>query len=143
MSSLGGWSVSSPRRPARVAVAVGVASVFALAACSSSGGSSADAGSKSSATPTTSATPATHVVTDLSGAKVTVPTTINRIAEQFPAHTVADIMLGVGDKLVAIQQNVSTIPFLQAVQPSITKVPQLFHSSNVNMEQLLAQKPDV
>ncbi|WP_231861214.1 ABC transporter substrate-binding protein [Frankia alni] len=143
MSSLGGWSVRTTRRPARVAVAVGVASVFALAACSSSGGSSADAGGKSSATPAAPATPATHVVTDLSGATVTVPTTVNRIAEQFPAHVVADIMLGVGDKLVAIPQNVSTIPFLRTVQPSITKVPQLFHSGNVNMEQLLAQKPDV
>ncbi|WP_308301652.1 ABC transporter substrate-binding protein [Frankia umida] len=84
------------------------------------------------------------MVTDLSGAKVTVPTIINSIAEQFPAHTVTDVMLGVGDKLVAIPQNVSTIPFMQTVQPSITKVPQLFRNGGmVNMEQLLQRKPDV
>ena len=34
----------------------------------------------------------------------------NGFAEQFPAHTVTDIMLGVGSKLDAIPQNVSTIP---------------------------------
>jgi iron complex transport system substrate-binding protein len=86
----------------------------------------------------------THVVTDMSGAKVRVPDTVTRIAEQFPAHTATDIMLGVGRDLVAIPQNVSTIPFLRAVDPSITKVPQLFPSDgSVNMEQLLAQKPDV
>ncbi len=133
--------MSSTRRRKHIAVAVGLAGTLALAACSSSGRDDTTASSSSS---TTSPTPATHVVTDLDGTKVTLPTTINRIAEQFPAHTVSDIMLGVGDKLVAIPQNVSTIPFLQTVQPSITKVPQLFHNGGmVNMEQLLAQKPDV
>ncbi|MCM3886163.1 ABC transporter substrate-binding protein [Frankia sp. R82] len=112
--------------------------MIALAGCSSSGDDS------TSASPSASPTPANHVVTDLSGAQVTVPTTINKIAEQFPAHTVTDVMLGVGDKLVAIPQNVSTIPFMQTVQPGIAKVPQLFRNGGmVNMEQLLQRKPDV
>jgi iron complex transport system substrate-binding protein len=93
---------------------------------------------------TTGAAQATHVVTDMSGDKVVVPDTVTRIAEQFPAHTVTDIMLGVGSKLDAIPQNVSTIPFLQAVDPGIVKVPQLFSSTgSVNMEKLLALNTSV
>lgn len=85
-----------------------------------------------------------HVVTDMSGAKVRVPDKVTRIAEQFPAHTAMDIMLGMGKDLVAIPQNVSTIPFLRIVDPGITKVPQLFpNDGNVNMEELLKTRPDL
>ena len=85
-----------------------------------------------------------HVVTDMSGAKVRVPDKVTRIAEQFPAHTAMDVMLGVGKDLVAIPQNVSTIPFLRIVDPGITKVPQLFPSDgNVNIEELLKANPDL
>jgi len=84
------------------------------------------------------------VVTDMSGAKVRVPDKVTRIAEQFPAHTAMDVMLGVGKDLVAIPQNVSTIPFLRIVDPGITKVPQLFPSDgNVNIEELLKANPDL
>lgn len=87
---------------------------------------------------------ATHVVTDMSGAKVRVPDKVTRIAEQFPAHTAMDIMLGESKNLVAIPQNVSTIPFLRIVDPGITKVPQLFPSDgNVNIEELLKAKPNL
>lgn len=80
----------------------------------------------------------------MSGAKVRVPDKVARIAEQFPAHTAMDIMLGVGKDLVAIPQNVSTIPFLRIVDPGIGKVPQLFPSDgNVNIEELLKTKPDL
>lgn len=90
------------------------------------------------------AAPATHVVTDMAGDKVTVPDTVTRIAEQFPAHTVTDLMLGVGGKLDAIPQNVATIPFLKAIDPGIVKVPQLFASDgSVSVEQLLSAKTSV
>lgn len=85
----------------------------------------------------------THTVIDMSGASVTVPLKVERIAEQFPAHTVTDIMLGAGDKLVAIPRNVKTIPLLRKIHPRITEVPELFHGSTVNMEELLATRPDV
>lgn len=87
---------------------------------------------------------ASHMVTDMSGDKVAVPDNVTRIAEQFPAHTVTDIMLGEGSKLDAIPQNVSTIPFLKAVDPSIVKVPQLFAADgSVNMEKLLSLNTSV
>lgn len=90
------------------------------------------------------ADPATHAVVDMSGASVTVPVTIERIAEQFPAHTATDIMLGVGDRLVAIPQNVKTIPFLRKVYPRIAAVPEIFKpGGSFNVEELLARRPDV
>jgi iron complex transport system substrate-binding protein len=85
----------------------------------------------------------TRTVIDMSGASVTVPLDVERIAEQFPAHTVTDIMLGAGDKLVAIPRNVKTIPLLRKIHPRIADVPELFHGSAVNMEELLAVRPDV
>jgi iron complex transport system substrate-binding protein len=89
------------------------------------------------------AEPATHVVTDMSGTTVVVPRRVDRIAEQFPAHTVTDIMLGVGEKLVAIPQNVRTIPLLRKIFPPIAAVPELFRNGGVNMEDLLALQPDL
>ena len=86
----------------------------------------------------------THVVTDIAGRAVTVPITINRIAEQFPAHTVTDIMLGVGDKVIAIPQNVKTIPLLRKIHPGVAAIPELFRNGGgVNIEDLLARNPDV
>lgn len=93
---------------------------------------------------TAAAQPATHTITDMSGATVVVPVNVARIAEQFPAHTVTDILLGAGDRLVAIPQNVKTIPLLREVYPRIASVPELFRSGGaVNMEDLLTCHPDV
>ncbi|MCK9893686.1 ABC transporter substrate-binding protein [Frankia sp. AgB32] len=116
-------------------LALGAAAAMAavVAGCGSSGSSGA-----------TAAAPTTQVVTSMSGEKVTVPLKIDRIAEQFPAHTVTDLMLGVGDKLVAIPQNVKTIPFLRKVFPDINSRPELFRNGGkVNMEELLRLRPDV
>jgi iron complex transport system substrate-binding protein len=85
-----------------------------------------------------------HDVTDMNGVTVAVPVSVNRIAEQFPAHVSTDILLGVGDRLVAIPQNVKTIPLLRLVYPRITAVPELFRNGGgVSMEDLLALQPDI
>jgi iron complex transport system substrate-binding protein len=89
-------------------------------------------------------TPETHQVTDMLGRTVTVPVHIDRIAEQFPAHTVTDVMLGAGDKIVAIPTNVKTIPLLQKIYPRITAIPDLFRNGGaVNIEDVLSLHPDV
>jgi iron complex transport system substrate-binding protein len=129
------------RRPMRNPVAAVVVSALAgmLVAC----GSSVPATGPAAAS-TTQPTPTTQVVTTISGAQVRVPLRVNRIAEQFPAHTATDIMLGAGGKLVAIPPNVKTLPFLRNVFPGIASVPELFQNGGgVNMEQLLHAKPDV
>jgi iron complex transport system substrate-binding protein len=98
--------------------------------------------------PTSAAAPAvtsgSRIVTGMAGEQITVPPTTNRIAEQFPAHTITDLMLGVGPQLVAIPLNVKSIPFLRKVYPPIDGVPELFRNGGaVNMEDLLKLKPDV
>lgn len=123
-------------RPRPLALGTAAAVLALAAGCGSSGSS----GPSTAA----SAAPTTQVVTSMSGEKVTVPLRINRIAEQFPAHTMTDIMLGVGPKLVAIPQNVKTIPFLRKVFPGVNDLPELFRSGGkVNMEELLKLRPDV
>ncbi|WP_239333242.1 ABC transporter substrate-binding protein [Frankia sp. CiP3] len=122
------------RVPVRIlASAAAVTMAAGVAGCGGSSGSDG-AGARSG----------TQVVTSVSGEKATIPIRIDRIAEQFPAHTVTDLMLGVGDRLVAIPQNVKTIPFLRKVYPRIANVPELFASGGkVNMEELLKLDPDV
>jgi iron complex transport system substrate-binding protein len=86
----------------------------------------------------------THVVTGMTGEAVTVPVTVERIAEQFPAHTVTDLMLGAGPRLVAIPVNVKTLPFLRKVFAPIEQIPELFQNGGgFNMEDLLTTHPDV
>ncbi|MGH3797606.1 MAG: ABC transporter substrate-binding protein [Pseudonocardiaceae bacterium] len=63
----------------------------------------------------------THVVTDMSGARVKVSLDVEHVGEQFPAHTVTDIMLGAGSKIVAIPPNVKTLPFLKKMYPQISQ----------------------
>lgn len=118
----------------RAAIGLAAAlSVAVIAACGSSGSPSHSAASSR-----------THAVTDMTGARVKVPQDVHRIAEQFPAHTATDIMLGVGDDLVAIPKNVKTLPFLRAVFPRIKSVPELFtNAGSVNVEQLLTARPDI
>jgi iron complex transport system substrate-binding protein len=125
----GRWWHAAARR-AVIALAVALSAAVVAACGSSNSGSGASA--------------RTHGVTDMTGAKVKVPIDVHRIAEQFPAHTATDIMLGVGDELVAIPKNVKTLPFLRAVFPRIGSVPELFtNAGSVNVEQLLTARPDV
>lgn len=94
--------------------------------------------------PAPAAAQATHVVTDMTGATISVPVEVNRIAILYPAHTVTDIMLGVGDKIVVIPQNVKTIPLLQKIYPRILDVSEIVRSgSTVNMEEIVSLQPDV
>lgn len=87
---------------------------------------------------------APHTVTDMTGQSVVLPAEMNRLAEQFPMHTVTDILLGVGDKLVAIPQNIKTIPLMRKVYPRIDSLPDLFRNGgSVNMEELLKLRPDL
>src|SRR5262245_32857712 len=62
---------------------------------------------------------APRVVTDMSDRRVTVPAVVERIGEQFPAHTVTSIMLGAGDRIAAIPPNVSTLPLLRKIYPRV------------------------
>lgn len=86
---------------------------------------------------------ATHVITDSTGAAVTVPTTINRIADSWPAHNEVLQLLGGGDKIVATILTPQAYPWLYMINPGLKSVPTVFTTTTVTTEKLTAARPDV
>lgn len=84
-----------------------------------------------------------RVVVDATGAQVSVPAEVRRIADAWPAHNEVVQMLGGGDKLVATVLKRDAAPWLYVVQPSLQNAPTVFTNSTVNTEQLLQTRPDV
>jgi iron complex transport system substrate-binding protein len=86
---------------------------------------------------------ATHVITDSTGATVQVPTTINRIADSWPAHNEVLQLLGAGDKIVATVLTPKTTPWLYTIDPALNNAQTVFTSTTVTTEKLTAARPDV
>ncbi len=106
----------------------------------------AGCGTPSSGTPsggTPSATASTHQVTDSTGARVTVPTVITRIADAWPAHNEVVQMLGAGDKIDATVLKPESVPWLYTVEPALNKAQTVFTNTTVNTEKLTQTRPDV
>ena len=61
----------------------------------------------------------THMVTDSTGTAVTVPNTIARIADAWPAHNEVVQMLGAGNEIVATVLTLASVPWLYAIDPSL------------------------
>ena len=86
----------------------------------------------------------TKVIKDVDGKEVTVPVTAQRVANLWHANNQVLLTLGGGPKLAATTNYVTTIPWFRQVYPEITKVPAPITASNdLNMEELIAAKPDV
>ena len=85
----------------------------------------------------------TKVIKDIDGKEVTVPTTPERIADLWHANNQVVLLLGGAPKLVATTTNVKQIAWFKEVYPDIEKVDAPVKGTDVNMEQLLADKPDV
>jgi iron complex transport system substrate-binding protein len=90
-----------------------------------------------------SAAASTHKVTDSTGASVTVPHTIGRIADAWPAHNEVVQMLGAGDKIVATVLMPSSVPWLYTIDPALSKAQTVFTDTTVNIEKLNQTRPDV
>ncbi len=86
----------------------------------------------------------TKVIKDVDGKEVTVPVTAQRVANLWHANNQVLLTLGGGPKLAATTNYVTTIPWFRQVYPDITKVPAPVAANNdLNMEELIAAKPDV
>lgn len=86
----------------------------------------------------------TKVIKDVDGQEVTVPVTPERVANLWHANNQVILTLGGAPKLSATTHYVTTIPWFRQVYPDITKVPAPIAANNdLNMEALLATKPDV
>ena len=99
----------------------------------------AGCGQSSSGPPSTALN--THVVTDSTGTAVTVPNSVTRIADAWPAHNEVVQMLGAGDKIVA------TVPtpasWLYTIDPALRQAQTVFTNTTVNAEALAQTHPDV
>ena len=89
--------------------------------------------------------PATRTVTDSTGATITIPWTVNRIADAWHANNEIVMLLGGASKLVATTTVVQGLPWFIKLDPAITTIPAPFTSTagQVNMEMLIATNPDV
>ena len=86
----------------------------------------------------------TKVIKDVDGQEVTVPVTPERVANLWHANNQVILTLSGAPKLSATTHYVTTIPWFRQVYPDITKVPAPIAANNdLNMEALLATKPDV
>ncbi|WP_058952914.1 ABC transporter substrate-binding protein [Clostridium tyrobutyricum] len=83
------------------------------------------------------------VVTDSTGAKVTVPNKITKIADAWPAHNEIVAMLGGSSKIVATIDSKKAYPWLYKVFPDMNKAQTIFTNTTVNTETLAKLKPDV
>ncbi|WP_294631190.1 ABC transporter substrate-binding protein [Rothia mucilaginosa] len=85
----------------------------------------------------------TKVIKDIDGKEVTVPTHPERIADLWHANNQIVLLLGGANKLSATTTAVKSLEWFKQVYPGIEKVDAPVKGTDVNMEQLLADKPDV
>jgi iron complex transport system substrate-binding protein len=94
--------------------------------------------------PRSAAAPATRQITDAAGRIVTLPSTVNRVADPWPANNAMVLMLGGADKLVATSLQARNQPWLRRLYPRIAQVPAAFDAAGgVNVETLVGAQPDV
>ena len=85
----------------------------------------------------------TKVIKDIDGKEVTVPTNPERIADLWHANNQVVLLLGGAEKLVSTTSNVKSLAWFKQVYPGIEKVDAPVKGNDVNVEQLLADKPEV
>jgi len=88
--------------------------------------------------------PATRTISDAAGRVVTLPATVNRVADPWPANNAMVLLLGAADKLVATSWQAARQPWFSRLYPRMAAIPQAFNSGgDVNVETLVAAKTEV
>ena len=88
--------------------------------------------------------PATRQIVDAAGRTVTIPMTVNRVADPWHANNAMVLMLGGADKLVATSSQAPSQPWFRKLYPRIEQVPAAFNAAGgVNIETLIGARPDV
>jgi len=83
-------------------------------------------------------------ITDAAGRIVSLPATVNRVADPWHANNAMVLMLGGADKLVATTNQARDQPWLRRLYPRIEQVPAAFNAAGeVNLETLVGVHPDV
>ena len=89
--------------------------------------------------------PTTRTVIDSTGATITIPYVVNRVADAWHANNEIVFLLGGASKLVATTTIFQALPWAQKLYPQIITIPAPFTATagQVNMETLIAAHPDV
>ncbi|BCG57828.1 ABC transporter substrate-binding protein [Paenibacillus sp. URB8-2] len=124
--------------------------ILVLSGCGSNNtnGNAGDTGTAASpaASPQTTSSQtaeAGKTITDTDGRQVTVPSQINKIADAWPAHNEVVTILGAGDKIVSTISTPKSVPWLYKVNPQMNNAVTAFTKSEVQMEEVLKNKPDI
>lgn len=84
-----------------------------------------------------------RTVTDINGKPIDIPDNVQRIVNLWPANNQIVLMLGGANKLVGTVDTIKNNPWFAKVSPRISQVPVLTNGQTVQLEELLAAKPDV
>lgn len=82
------------------------------------------------------------VIEDVKGNKVEIPDNVARLADLWHANNQVVLMLRGADELVATTTTIQKSPWFNEVFPQIKHVPALTDGANIQVEELLKQKPD-
>ncbi|HEY6452896.1 MAG TPA: ABC transporter substrate-binding protein [Steroidobacteraceae bacterium] len=83
-------------------------------------------------------------IIDAAGRHLTIPATVRRVADPWPANNAIVLMLGAADKLVATSEQARRQPWLRRLYPPIEQVPAAFNAGgDVNIETLVGAQPDL
>lgn len=85
----------------------------------------------------------THDIVDLSNRKVTLPTSINRVAALMGPAYEKVFMLGGSDSIILTNKATSTLPWAVKTNPKISNIPTVTTANNPNTEELLNAKTQV
>lgn len=89
------------------------------------------------------AAPATRTVVDMSGTEVTIPAQVNTYVESWFAHNAVDLMLNKAEGMLVTCVNKNSQPWMYIVCPNFYKAVSTNFSADMNLEEIIAAKPDV
>lgn len=88
--------------------------------------------------------PETRVITDMSGTEVVVPVTVERYVDSWAAHATIDLLLDNHERMVgtAVPRS-SSKEWISLIANNLENSVSLEFSENMNVEEIVALKPDV
>ena len=87
--------------------------------------------------------PAARTVVDMSGTEVTIPAQVNTYVESWFAHNAVDLMLNKAEGMLVTCVNKNSQPWMYIVCPNFYKAVSTNFSADMNLEEIIAAKPDV
>lgn len=88
-------------------------------------------------------TPATRTVVDMSGVEVEIPYEVNTYIDTWPAHNAVVVMLDQAEGILATTLSPETYPWIYYVCDNMNQAVTTTFGDDINLEEVVALKPDV